>query len=227
MKTVVAFLIVLALVTPVLADVGEEYRVRNAGDLVSLCGRDSSAEDYVAALNFCHGYTVGAFAYYHSAAAADPEFEDRLRETALSRAEESHRRFRGLEQDPCILHGCTGGGHVFPVPRRNLPMQMMENEKGAPDMRTMKIIAILMAVLFIATGCAGMSETEKRTGTGAATGAAVGAAVGSLSGSWGWGAAVGAAAGAAGGYIYDQTVKSKDKAYQDGYQAGKQGSPSK
>ena len=73
MKTVVAFLIVLALVTPVLADVGEDYRVRNAGDLVSLCGRDPSAVDYVAALNFCHGYAVGAFAYYHSVALADPD----------------------------------------------------------------------------------------------------------------------------------------------------------
>jgi len=75
MKTVFALLIVLALVTPVLADVGDEYRVKNTEDLVSLCGRDPSAEDYVAALNFCHGYTVGAFAYYHSAAAADPELK--------------------------------------------------------------------------------------------------------------------------------------------------------
>ena len=30
------------------------------------------------------------------------------------------------------------------------------------------------------------------------------------------------AAGAAGGYIYDQTQKSKQKSYQDGYNAGKQ-----
>ncbi len=88
-------------------------------------------------------------------------------------------------------------------------------------MKAIKIIALLAAAIFLVTGCAGMSETEKRTGTGAATGAAVGAAVGSLYGSWGWGAAVGAAAGAAGGYIYDQTVKSKDKAYKDGYEAGK------
>ena len=73
MKTVVAFLIVLALVTPLLADASEEYRVRNAGDLVSLCSRDPSAVDYVAALNFCHGYAVGAFAYYYSVAGAYPD----------------------------------------------------------------------------------------------------------------------------------------------------------
>ena len=88
-------------------------------------------------------------------------------------------------------------------------------------MKAMKIIALLAISVFLVAGCAGMSDTQQRTGTGAATGAAVGAAVGSLYGSWGWGAAVGAAAGAAGGYIYDQTVKSKDKAYKDGYEAGK------
>ena len=78
-------------------------------------------------------------------------------------------------------------------------MQMMANEKGVPDMKILKIIAPLLAVIFLFVGCAGMSETQQRTGTGAATGAVVGAAVGSLYGSWGWGAAVGAAAGAAGG----------------------------
>lgn len=91
-------------------------------------------------------------------------------------------------------------------------------------MKAVKIIALLTIAVFLVTGCAGMTETQQRTGTGAATGAAVGAAVGSLYGSWGWGAAVGAAAGAAGGYIYDQTVKSKDKAYKDGYEAGKKSS---
>jgi hypothetical protein len=75
MKTIAAVLVVLLFAVPVFADVGDEYRVRNAGDLVSLCGRDPSAEDYVAALNFCHGYTVGAFAYYHSIALADPDLK--------------------------------------------------------------------------------------------------------------------------------------------------------
>jgi hypothetical protein len=73
MKTVAVLLIVLAFATPVLADVAEDYRVRSAADLVSLCGRDPSAVDYVAALNFCHGYAVGAFAYYHSVAGAYPD----------------------------------------------------------------------------------------------------------------------------------------------------------
>ena len=91
-------------------------------------------------------------------------------------------------------------------------------------MKEMKIIALLLAVIFLFVGCAGSSDTTKRTGTGAATGAVVGGVVGSFYGSAGAGAAIGAAVGGAGGYVYDQHVKSKDKAYQDGYQAGKQSS---
>ena len=32
-----------------------------------------SAEDYAAAINFCHGFTVGAYAYYRGVAMADPD----------------------------------------------------------------------------------------------------------------------------------------------------------
>jgi hypothetical protein len=75
MKTIAAVLVVLLFAAPVFADVVDEYKVRNAGDLVSLCSRDLSAEDYVAAQNFCHGFAVGAFAYYQSVAMADPDLK--------------------------------------------------------------------------------------------------------------------------------------------------------
>jgi len=94
-------------------------------------------------------------------------------------------------------------------------------------MKTMKIIALLLAGIFLFVGCAGMSDTQKRTGTGVAAGAAAGAVVGSFYGSAGAGAAIGAAVGGAGGYVYDQHVKSKEKAYKEGEQAGKQSSTSK
>ena len=70
-----------------------------------------------------------------------------------------------------------------------------------------KLIACgaLAAVISLA-GCANMTDTQRRTGTGAAIGAA---AAGALTGEWGW-AAVGAAAGAAGGYLYDQHKKSEE-----------------
>jgi hypothetical protein len=54
------------------------------------------------------------------------------------------------------------------------------------------------------TGCT-MTDTQRRTTTGAALG---GAAAGLISGEWGW-AAAGAAAGAAGGYLYDKHKKSE------------------
>jgi hypothetical protein len=73
MKIVVAVLLVALFAAPVLADVADEYKVRNAGDLVSLCSRETSAEDYAAAQNFCHGFAVGAYAYYRSVATAEPD----------------------------------------------------------------------------------------------------------------------------------------------------------
>jgi hypothetical protein len=73
MKMIAAVLVVLLFAAPVFADVVDEYKVRNAGDLVSLCSRETSAEDYVAAQNFCHGFAVGAYAYYRSVATAEPD----------------------------------------------------------------------------------------------------------------------------------------------------------
>jgi hypothetical protein len=75
MKIIAAVLAVLLFATPVLADGVDEYKIRNAGDLVSLCSRELSAEDYVAAQNFCHGFTVGAYAYYRGVASADPDLK--------------------------------------------------------------------------------------------------------------------------------------------------------
>jgi hypothetical protein len=75
MKIVAVVLLVVLFAAPVLADTVEEYKVRNAGDLVALCSRDLSAEDYVAAHNFCHGFTVGAYAYYRGVASADPDLK--------------------------------------------------------------------------------------------------------------------------------------------------------
>ena len=77
-----------------------------------------------------------------------------------------------------------------------------------------------MGALIAATtlsGCANMTDTERRTTTGAALG---GAAAGLISGEWGW-AVGGAAIGAAGGYLYDQHKKSEEEAYQRGVRDGK------
>jgi hypothetical protein len=75
-------------------------------------------------------------------------------------------------------------------------------------MRNLILPVALTAAVFL-SGCAGMSDTGRRTTTGAGVGAASGALIGSFSGNAGKGALIGAGVGALGGYIYDQDQKSK------------------
>jgi len=80
-------------------------------------------------------------------------------------------------------------------------------------------LILMMSLAFL--GCAGMTDTQQRTLSGSAMGAVAGTAIGAMSGHAGWGAAIGAAAGAGGGYLYDKNEKSKEAAYQKGYEEGK------
>lgn len=69
-------------------------------------------------------------------------------------------------------------------------------------------IAVVLVVVFLLTGCAGLTPTQQRTLTGGAIGAGAGALIGGVAGgSPGVGAAVGGAAGALGGYLYDQSLR--------------------
>jgi osmotically inducible lipoprotein OsmB len=86
-------------------------------------------------------------------------------------------------------------------------------------MKNIAIVSLLILTLGL-FGCAGMSDTEQRSLSGAAIGTAAGAAIGAISGHAGWGAAIGAATGAGGGYLYDKDQKSKEAAYQKGYEEG-------
>src|SRR5262249_9636665 len=72
-------------------------------------------------------------------------------------------------------------------------------------------------------GCAEMTPTQRRAGTGTVVGAAGGAAIGAMAGNAGMGAAIGAGAGLLGGLVYDQHEKAKERAYQDGVNAGRRG----
>jgi len=60
--------------------------------------------------------------------------------------------------------------------------------------------------------------TGSRAVSGTAIGAAGGAAIGAIGGNAALGAAAGAGAGLLGGLIYDQNQKSKERAYNQGYQ---------
>lgn len=70
------------------------------------------------------------------------------------------------------------------------------------SVRTLTLVAV--ASLFV-SGCA-MTETQQRTGTGAAVGALGGALLGTSRQS----AAIGAAVGATGGFLFDQFNKRED-----------------
>jgi hypothetical protein len=70
-------------------------------------------------------------------------------------------------------------------------------------------LPILLTAVFALSGCAGMTDTQQRTLSGAGIGAAGGAAIGAFSGNAGKGALIGTAVGAAGGYLYDQNKKSR------------------
>jgi hypothetical protein len=67
----------------------------------------------------------------------------------------------------------------------------------------------LVAAAALTTGCAGLTDTQQRTATGALVGVAGGAAIGSIAGDAGWGAVIGAGVGAAGGYAYDKSQKAQ------------------
>ncbi|WP_213959371.1 MULTISPECIES: OmpA family protein [unclassified Variovorax] len=78
-----------------------------------------------------------------------------------------------------------------------------------------KLVLSTCALAVLLTGCAGMSDTQKTTGTGAGIGALAGAAIGSATGgnrqAIAGGAALGAAAGALGGYLWSQRMENQKK----------------
>ena len=72
-----------------------------------------------------------------------------------------------------------------------------------------KLFLVVLLALNLAA-CAGMSDTQRRTMTGAGVGAAGGALVGELAtGQPLHGAAIGAAVGAASGWLYDRHERNK------------------
>lgn len=79
-----------------------------------------------------------------------------------------------------------------------------------------KHVILILAILTLTTGCAGMSDTQQRTVTGGLGGAAAGAAIGAMAGNAGMGAAIGAGVGTLGGFLYGKHKESEQRAYQQG-----------
>jgi hypothetical protein len=69
--------------------------------------------------------------------------------------------------------------------------------------RPLRLALVLAAGIGLA-GCAGMTDSQRATATGAGIGALGGAAIGSLSGNAGWGALIGAGVGGVSGYAIER-----------------------
>jgi uncharacterized protein YceK len=80
----------------------------------------------------------------------------------------------------------------------------------------LKITALVLILALGLSGCASMSDTERRASTGTLAGAAGGAAIGAMAGNAGMGAAIGAGVGLLGGLLYDQNQKAYERGRQDG-----------
>ena len=91
----------------------------------------------------------------------------------------------------------------------------------------MKKFLLVAALSLPVIACADMNPTQQRALTGTAAGAGVGAVFGAIGGNAGLGAGIGAGACLLGGLLVDQSRRSQDAAFQQGYTAGRQrGSPS-
>jgi hypothetical protein len=99
-----------------------------------------------------------------------------------------------------------------------------KSDSAIRKLATKKILLAAALVLPVAA-CAEISPTQQRALTGMAGGAGIGAVAGAIGGNAGLGAAAGAGAGLLGGLIFDQHRRAEDRAFQQGYAAGRQGRP--
>jgi hypothetical protein len=82
-------------------------------------------------------------------------------------------------------------------------------------------LALGGAALLGLAACADLDPGTQRAMTGGLAGAGAGALVGSFSGNAGLGAAIGAGLGAGGGFVYDRHVRARDRAFEQGVEAGR------
>jgi uncharacterized membrane protein len=86
-----------------------------------------------------------------------------------------------------------------------------------------KSLMLPVALILGLAGCADLTPTQQRVGTGALGGAAGGALIGAMAGNAGAGALIGTAVGAGGGFLYDRSVQNRERAFQQGLQQGRSG----
>jgi Glycine-zipper domain len=82
-------------------------------------------------------------------------------------------------------------------------------------------LLVVIALCLPVVACADMTPTQQRALTGTAAGAGAGAIIGAIGGNAGLGAGIGAGAGLLGGLLVDQSRRSQDAAFQQGFAAGR------
>lgn len=92
-------------------------------------------------------------------------------------------------------------------------------------MYSRQFLPVVLATALALGGCAGMTDTQQRTLSGAAIGTAGGAAIGAIAGDAGLGALIGAGVGAGGGYLYGVSKDNQQRAYTQGYRQGRAARP--
>ena len=89
----------------------------------------------------------------------------------------------------------------------------------------MKKLFWLGALALQLVACADMTPTQQRALTGTAIGAGGGAVLGAIGGNAGLGAGIGAGAGLLGGLLVDQSRRSQEMAFQQGFATGRSRAP--
>jgi hypothetical protein len=80
---------------------------------------------------------------------------------------------------------------------------------------------VVAALSLPVIACADMNPTQQRALSGTAIGAGGGAIIGAIGGNAALGAGIGAGAGLLGGLLVDQSRRSQDAAFQQGFAAGR------
>lgn len=74
MRTLLACILLIFSAAPSFCATAEEYLIRNTEDLIKLCAESPESADFMSAIHFCHGYTLGAYDFFdRTSLAMDPE----------------------------------------------------------------------------------------------------------------------------------------------------------
>jgi hypothetical protein len=74
MRTLLAAAILVSAQSAAAATDSNSYELRDATDLLSICGTTANVPHYANAMGFCHGVLTGAFRYYEATVARENRF---------------------------------------------------------------------------------------------------------------------------------------------------------